>query len=86
MKTAEQILDLYYLDARCMLVELAAILDRHDRAESNSSGANGAANGQSGSARDGRKAQLDAAIQLLAKPNSSADRSEQLLNLFSDLD
>lgn len=30
--TRQQVLDLYFLDARCKLIELAAFLDRVDRA------------------------------------------------------
>jgi hypothetical protein len=30
--TRAQVLDLYYLDARCKLIEIAAFLDRMDRA------------------------------------------------------
>jgi hypothetical protein len=29
----QQVLDLYFMDARCKLIELAAFLDRVDRAE-----------------------------------------------------
>ena len=32
MLTAEKVLDNYYLDTRCMLIEIAALLDRFDRA------------------------------------------------------
>ncbi len=31
--TRQQVLDLYFLDARCKLIEVAAFLDRVDRAE-----------------------------------------------------
>ncbi|MEY5025832.1 MAG: hypothetical protein RLZZ244_1360 [Verrucomicrobiota bacterium] len=31
--TRQQVLDLYFMDARCKLIELAAFLDRVDRAE-----------------------------------------------------
>jgi hypothetical protein len=31
--TRQQILDLYFMDARCKLIDLAAFLDRADRAE-----------------------------------------------------
>jgi hypothetical protein len=34
--TRQQILDLYFMDARCKLIELAAFLDRVDRAEGES--------------------------------------------------
>ena len=85
MKSAEQILDLYYLDARCMLVELAAILDRHDRAKIANAESNGSGH-HSTESMDPRLAQLQQSMELLAKPNFNANRSEQLLNLFSDLD
>ena len=32
MLTAEKVLDKYCLEVRCMLIEIAATLDRHDRA------------------------------------------------------
>jgi hypothetical protein len=31
--TRQKVLDLYFMDARCKLIELAAFLDRMDRAE-----------------------------------------------------
>jgi hypothetical protein len=31
--TRQQVLDLYFMDARCKLIELAAFLDRLDRSE-----------------------------------------------------
>ncbi len=31
--TRQQVLDLYFMDARCKLIELAAFLDRVDRSE-----------------------------------------------------
>ena len=31
MLTAENVLDRYFLDTRCSLIELAAMLDRYDR-------------------------------------------------------
>jgi len=31
--TREQVLDLYFMDARCKLIELAAFLDRVDRSD-----------------------------------------------------
>ncbi len=77
MLTADKVLDRYYLDIRCMLVEIAATLDRHDRALDDSS------------ATDGRDARLDKvydALAMLAQTGGTPDRSERLLNMFSDLD
>lgn len=33
MMTRQQVLDLYFMDARCKLIEIAAFLDRLDRAK-----------------------------------------------------
>lgn len=73
MLTAEQVIDQEYLNARCMLIEIAAILDRHDRAATSSP-----------PPRDGRLEQLCAAIDVLADRDAMPDRSEKLLMLFSD--
>ena len=42
MLTPSKVLDLYFLEARCMLIEVAATLDRFDRAvDSDSNGDDG---------------------------------------------
>ncbi len=79
MLTAQAVLDQYFLDARCMLIELAATLDRYDRAAA-------CGNGNGAGQPEPRIEQLHAAIRLLAADHKTADRSEQLLNLFSDPD
>ncbi len=81
MKTAEQILDLYYLDTRCMLVEIAAMLDRHKRASDGTFENNGNAE-----VDDARAAQIYEALKYLANSQDDENRSENLLNMFSDLD
>ena len=68
---AKQVLDLYYLDARCQLLEVAAFLDRIDRGDA------------SAVKDDGRLARLRAAIDVLNAPQDQPNRAEQLLNLFS---
>lgn len=70
MLTAEEVLDKYFLDARCMLLEVAATLDRYDRA------------GPSGG--DPRLEKLHEAISIVADRRAAADRAERLLTLFSD--
>jgi hypothetical protein len=76
MLNAAEVADTYYLDLRCMLLEIAATLDRYDRA----------AEGQSGQPSvDPRMERIYRSLQLLAERDASADRSERLLNLFSDL-
>jgi hypothetical protein len=76
MLTADQVIENYYLDTRCMLIEIASILDNYDRA----------AERGGGSADDDRIDQIYQALTLLADRESQADRSERLLNLFSDLE
>ncbi|MHB0960121.1 MAG: hypothetical protein ACYC6N_07505 [Pirellulaceae bacterium] len=76
MLTAENVLDLYFLDTRCMLIEIAAVLDRYDRAEQHTPGVM-----PSGVDRLDRIYQ---ALTLLAERETTANRSERLLNLFSD--
>jgi hypothetical protein len=53
--TRDQVLDQYFMDARCKLIELAAFLDRVDRSEGEA---------------DFRLAALRNALPLLASPNA----------------
>ena len=71
MLSKQATLDRYFLDVRCQLVEIAATLDRIDRAE--------------GDASSEQLAKLTKAIRLLGSVESD-DRSERLLLHFSDLD
>ena len=80
MLSAEQVLDHYYLDTRCSLIEIAAMLDRYDRAQQTKREGNGK------STSDPRLSQLYRSLELLADRSTNGNRSEQLLNLFSDLD
>lgn len=77
MLTADKVLDKYYLEVRCMLIEIAATLDRHDRAR-DEQGATGD--------RDERLDKVYAALEMLSRSEGTPDRSERLLNMFSDLD
>jgi hypothetical protein len=74
MLTAREVLDTYFLDARCMLLDLGATLDRLDQAS----------RGEDGDLQDERLRQIYDALQLLAVRETSPDRTERLLNLFSD--
>ena len=76
MLTAPKVLDQYYLESRCMLLEIAAMLDRFDRA--NSSEGNGKA------MLDQRLELIYQALHLLAERPTDPNRAERLLNLFSD--
>jgi len=76
MLTPTKVLDNYYLDTRCMLIEIASMLDRYDRASQRDSELGG----------DDRLDQIYQALTLLADREAASDRSERLLNLFSELD
>jgi len=69
--TAAQLLDLYYLDLRCHLLEVAAGLDRIDRAAD-----------ADAARQDRRSVRLRAALDVLAA--ESPNRAERFLNLFSE--
>lgn len=74
MLKPEQVIDRYYLDTRCMLLEIAATLDRHDRA---------AADERAASA-DERLQRIYRSLEILADRDAAPDRAEKLLLLFSD--
>jgi len=76
MLTAEQVLDAYFLDNRCMLLEIAATLDRLDAARERGRAATVAG--------DPRLQKIYKSLAILADENSAADRTERLLRLFSD--
>ncbi|WP_299468543.1 hypothetical protein [uncultured Gimesia sp.] len=78
MQTALQVLDREYLEARCSLLELAAALDRIDRASDHEEGA--------GEFSDSRLELLKQAMALLSEKSHLPNRSERMLLLFSDLD
>ena len=79
MLTAKEVLGEYFLDVRCMLLEIAATLDRYD-----------AACKRDGAPAPGNKEQREQlekiyeSLCILADRNAPPNRSEQLLNLFSD--
>lgn len=68
---SNKVLDLYYLDTRCSLLEIAAFLDRLDRGN------------VSAAADDARHKKIRAALEVLNAPHDSPNRAEELLNLFS---
>jgi hypothetical protein len=68
---AAQLLDLYFLDLRCHLLEAAAGLDRIQRAP-----------GGEAAMADPRVVRLLAAVRLLT--SQTPDRAERFLNLFSE--
>jgi hypothetical protein len=76
MLTARETLDTYFLDTRCMLLEIAATLDRLDLAEQENDD----------SAADHRLQRIYDSLKLLAQSDTSPDRAERLLNLFTDVE
>jgi hypothetical protein len=77
MLTAQQVVDRYFLDTRCMLIEIAATLDRYDRA---------AEAEEAVPACPPRLQRVYDGLALLADQTGSANRAERLLQLFSDMD
>ena len=78
--TPKKVLEMYYLDTRWHVLEIAAMLDRLDRS--------GIAypDGTAGVENDLRNTILREALELLARPAAEPNRAERLLNLFSRLD
>ena len=76
MLTAKQVLNEYFLDTRCMLLEIAAMLDRYDEA--------GKRSGLGEDNDDPRLEKIHQSLAVLADRTLTSDRSERLLELFSD--
>lgn len=76
MLTAGEVLGTYFLETRCQLLEIAATLDRLDRAA--------AAGSSDDQPADERLAKIYQSLALLADRKTTPDRAERLLNLFSD--
>ena len=79
MLKPEQVVDQYYLQMRCKLLEIAAILDRYDRAA--------AASSADPAQSDKRWQRCREALQLLEQNHQTGDatnRAEQLALIFSD--
>jgi hypothetical protein len=74
MLKPKEVLDNYYLEARCQLLEIAAMLDRYDRSQDDSTSVED----------DGRVDLVYESLALLSQRDASPDRSEKLLNLFTD--
>lgn len=70
----EEVLDHYYLEIRCKLLEIAASYDRYQRA----------GGGDPSTGPDPRLSRCTRALALLAGPCESPDRAEQIALLFSD--
>lgn len=73
MMNTKSLLDRYFLECRCQVLELAATLDRLDRAPD-----------ASPQASDGRLSEIRQAIGILAGPSSMPNRTERILMLLAD--
>ena len=73
MQKPREVLDSYYLDARCQLLEIAAMLDRYDRSR------DGVVESQ-----DKRIELMYESLAMLAERETTPNRSERLLNHFSE--
>ncbi len=76
MLSAPEVLNQYYLEARCQLLELAATLDRLDVAVGRD--AEDSVDG------DPRLERLRTTLDMLADREATPDRAERVLRLFSD--
>lgn len=74
MQQPNEVLDSYYLEARCQLLEIAAMLDRYDRANDGDTEPN----------PDNRIDLMYESLAILSQRATATNRSERLLNLFSD--
>ncbi|NLS95905.1 MAG: hypothetical protein GXX96_27535 [Planctomycetaceae bacterium] len=76
MLSAPEVLNQYYLETRCQLLEVAATLDRLDLAMRR--------DGNEPVASDPRLERLRTTLDLLADRQATPDRAERVLRLFSD--
>ena len=76
MLTADQVLDAYFLDNRCMLLEMAAMLDRYDAARKR--------DGNATAADDPRMEKIQQSLAVLSENAGPVPRAERLLELLSD--
>ena len=76
MLSAPEVLDRYYLETRCQLLEVAATFDRLDLAAGRD--ADESVHG------DPRLERLRTTLDMLADRDATPDRAERLLRLFSD--
>jgi hypothetical protein len=79
MLSPEQVVDTYYLEARHMLLEIAALLDRHDAAAARS----GRPANAGSPATEAKLATLREALGILRVTPADRDRTVALLELFA---
>ena len=76
MLSPRQTLDEYSLEVRCKLLEIAAVLDRYDRAC--------ARDPASAAPDDPRLARFRRSLAVLSSPQDQPNRAEQVALVFSD--
>jgi hypothetical protein len=76
MLSPQQVVDTYFLEARHMLLEIAALLDRHDAAVART-GDDG------GRAVAAKLATLREALAVLQRQPAAGERTVELLELFA---
>lgn len=76
MLTPPQVIDEYYLEVRCKLLEIAAIMDRYDRAKERDPSA--------AIDDDPRLAKCRASLEVLLDADTTPNRAEQVALVFSD--
>jgi len=76
MLNPEEIVNLYYLEVRCKLLEIAAIYDRYDRSKN--------LEPVQAIDDDPRLAKCKEALELLCNDNITNNRAEQIALIFSD--
>ncbi len=76
MLTSQQVLDDYFPEVRAWLIQMAAVMDRYERAAAGDANAPTAADDQ-------RLAQFQKALEVLASTGST-DRAEKIQVIFSD--
>ncbi len=80
MLTSQQVLDTYFLEARHQLLEIAALLDRHDAAVAREHAATGNGRPAAGAAK---LALLQEALRILSTAEPGRERTVALLELFA---
>jgi hypothetical protein len=76
MLNPKQVVDEYYLEVRCKLLEIAAIFDRVDRAVERTGDASARADARLQKCRD--------SLAILNAPTIESNRAEQISLVFSD--
>jgi hypothetical protein len=74
MQTPQQVIDTYFLESRCVILEIAAVLDRYEAAVKRCGDE---------AAKQEKLLCLRQSLNLLADPARMDNRTERLLELFA---